>query len=82
MSPGLDSSLNGCCWGLVDTLLRGREAGVAARGRPPGGPIAEGWVVRLYVGLRLTRRPRLGTKSEFWTFVKVPIVRTSGSEPG
>jgi hypothetical protein len=33
----------------------------------------------LYVGRRLTKRPRFGTKREFWTFVSVESVATSGS---
>ena len=35
--------------------------------------------LRLYSGRRLTHLPRLGTKSEFCTFVSVDKVETSGS---
>jgi hypothetical protein len=34
---------------------------------------------RVYVGVRLSRSPRLGTKREFWTLVRVDKVDTSGS---
>lgn len=35
--------------------------------------------LRVYVGVRLTQGPRSGTKSEFWTLVRVDKVDTSGS---
>lgn len=35
--------------------------------------------MRLYVGLRFRYLPRSGTKSEFWTLVRVDRVATSGS---
>jgi hypothetical protein len=35
--------------------------------------------VRVKVGLRLIMGPKLGTKSEFWTFVSVERADTSGS---
>lgn len=38
--------------------------------------------VIVYVGMRLTKLPRFGTKREFWTLVRVESAETSGSRFG
>lgn len=54
---------------------------VAVVGRESGAPVvvAVAWRVKLYVGRRLSKDPRLGMKREFCTFVRVDRVEISGS---
>lgn len=66
----VESSVSSCVIGRAST------GGSAVAGRDPPAVLPR---VRLYVGRLLRKRPRLGTKREFWTFVRVVRVETSGS---
>ena len=61
--------------GGFDGSLGSSDEVVSSRSSGSGGEI-------VYVGWRLTKVPRFGTKREFWTFVRVDKAAISGSGSG